>query len=148
MRHLAIVLLLFCSSICRGQEPAKLDAPKPKIIETVKHEKAWLALSALAYGATVADVRQTVWDRDSCKRHPGCLAHETDPLERPIVHLPTPAYYAARLGEASIGNWLGWRMKRSSRWYRRIWWAPQTIAIVGGSAGAAISARGYHWKSR
>jgi len=133
MRYLAIVVLLVFAVASRAQETKPIEAPKPKL------EKAWLTLSALGYAATIADTRATMHDRSGSCAIPPCRFVEHDPIERPIVHLPQPAYYSIRIGETTFANFLGWKMKHSTRWYRHIWWAPQGIAIFGGTWGAAYS---------
>ena len=67
--------------------------------------------------------------------------HETDPLARPIVDLPTPAYFAVGYTEAAAIDWLGLRMYRSHRWHK-VWWLPQTLQIAGNLWGASSTMKG------
>ena len=60
--------------------------------------------------------------------------HETDPLARPFVHLPTPAYYATGLALATGVNWLSWKMAHSRR-FHRLAPLPQLAAIAGNLYG-------------
>ena len=83
-------------------------------------------LSAAVYGAAFLDMHQTL--------SLGSHVYEHDPLVRPFIHMPPPAYYAAGAALATSMNWLGWRMSRSRRW-RRMWWAPQLTAIAANSFG-------------
>jgi hypothetical protein len=60
--------------------------------------------------------------------------YETDPLARPFVHLPAPAYYATGLALATGINWLSWRMAHSRRWYK-LAPIPQLLTIGGNLYG-------------
>jgi hypothetical protein len=59
---------------------------------------------------------------------------ERDPIVRPFLRLPAPAYYASAALFATGVNFLGWKMARSERW-RKIWWVPQVCSTVGNLAG-------------
>lgn len=54
---------------------------------------------------------------------------ESNPLARPFVKPSALHWTATYVGAVGV-NWLALRMKRSQRWYRRIWWLPQTVAIT------------------
>jgi hypothetical protein len=60
--------------------------------------------------------------------------HEDDPLAKPFVKLPLPAYYATGIIFATGVNWLGWRMAHSERWHS-VWWLPQVCSIAGNLMG-------------
>jgi len=60
--------------------------------------------------------------------------HETDPLAKPLVRLPAPAYYATGLAMATGVNWLSWKMARSYRW-RKLAPVPQIFSITGNLYG-------------
>jgi hypothetical protein len=60
--------------------------------------------------------------------------NERDPIVRPFLRLPAPAYYASAALFASGVNFLGWKMARSERWHK-IWWLPQVASMAGNFAG-------------
>jgi hypothetical protein len=60
--------------------------------------------------------------------------HETDPLAKPLVRLPAPAYYATGLAMATGVNWLSWKMARSHRW-RKLAPVAQIFSITGNLYG-------------
>jgi hypothetical protein len=90
--------------------------------------KQFLILSAAVYGASLADMHQTLKERKYD------WWYETDPLAKPFVKLPAPAYYAAGLAMATGLNWISWKMGHSRRW-RRLAPIPQLLAIGGNSYG-------------
>ncbi len=59
---------------------------------------------------------------------------EKDPVVRPFLRLPAPAYYASAALFATGINFLGWKMARSERWHK-IWWVPQVASMAGNFAG-------------
>jgi hypothetical protein len=85
-------------------------------------------LSAAIYGAAFADMHQTLQDRKYS------WWHENDPLAKPLVRLPAPAYYAAGLAMATGVNWLGWKMHHSRRWHK-FSPIPQLLAMSGNLYG-------------
>ncbi|MFI5106359.1 MAG: hypothetical protein ACHP79_15660, partial [Terriglobales bacterium] len=87
-----------------------------------------LILSAGVYGASFADMRETLKQR----KFPWW--YEADPLARPLVRLPTPAYYATGFALATGLNWISWKMGHSRRWHR-LAAVPQLLAIGGNSYG-------------
>ncbi|MDR3722492.1 MAG: hypothetical protein P4L00_12895, partial [Candidatus Acidoferrales bacterium] len=60
--------------------------------------------------------------------------YETDPLAKPFVRLPAPAYYATGLAMATGVNWLSWKMAHSRRW-RKLSPIPQILTIGGNFYG-------------
>jgi hypothetical protein len=88
----------------------------------------FILLSSAVYGASLADMHQTLAVRDLY------WWHETDPLARPFVHLPTPAYYATGLAMATGVNWLSWKMAHSRRWHK-LAPIPQLLTIGGNLYG-------------
>jgi hypothetical protein len=80
------------------------------------------------YAASIADMHQTLAMRNTY------WWRETDPLARPLVHLPPPAYYAAGLALATGVNWLSWKMAHSRRWHK-LAPIPQVLAIAGNLEG-------------
>lgn len=92
------------------------------------HKKQFVVLSAVVYIAGLADMHQTMRVRNE----PWWF--ERDPLARPIVRLPAPAYYATGLALATGVNWLSWKMGHSQRWHKMAF-LPQVVSIVGNSYG-------------
>lgn len=91
-------------------------------------EKKFLLLSASVYTAAILDMHQTLAARSSP------WWYETDPLAKPFVHLPAPAYYATGLALATGVNWLSWKMSRSRRWHK-LTPIPQVLSITGNLYG-------------
>src|SRR5882724_9706440 len=60
--------------------------------------------------------------------------YEADPLARPFVKLPAPAYYAVGLAMATGLNWISWKMGHSRRWHT-LAAIPQLLAIAGNTHG-------------
>jgi len=92
------------------------------------HKTQFLALSAGVYGAAFADMHQTMYVRRFS------WWTETDPLARPLVRLPAPAYYATGFALATGLNWLSWKMGHSRRWHR-LAPIPQVLSIAGNTFG-------------
>lgn len=92
------------------------------------HKKQFVVLSAAVYMASLADMHQTMHVRNQ----PSWF--ERDPLARPIVRLPAPAYYATGLTLATGVNWLSWRMGHSRRWHKLAFMS-QLFSIAGNSYG-------------
>jgi hypothetical protein len=88
----------------------------------------FVLLSASVYVAAFADMHQTLQER---KYSWWC---EADPLARPLVRLPTPAYYATGLAMATGLNWLSWKMAHSRRWHK-LAPIPQLLAVGGNLNG-------------
>jgi len=88
--------------------------------------RSYFVLSAGVYTAAGLDMQQS----ESMMPH----FDERDPLARPFLRLPAPAYYASAALLATGVNWLGWRMARSERWHK-IWWLPQVASMAGNMAG-------------
>jgi hypothetical protein len=91
-------------------------------------KKRFVLLSAGVYGAALADMHQTLAVRENS------WWYETNPLAKPLVRLPAPAYYATGLAMATGINWLSWKMARSRRW-RKLAPIPQLLAVSGNLYG-------------
>jgi hypothetical protein len=103
--------------------PPRIEPRKPV---TDSHKRLFFVMSAGVYAAAGLDMEETA----SFRHH----FREYDPLAKPLVGLPAPAYYAAGALFATGVNWLGWKMARSPRWHK-IWWVPQASSIAGNLAG-------------
>jgi hypothetical protein len=88
--------------------------------------KSFFVLSAGVYAAAGLDMQQS----ESMLPN----FDEKDPVVRPFLRLPAPAYYASAALFATGVNFLGWKMARSERWHR-IWWMPQVTSMAGNLAG-------------
>lgn len=93
---------------------------------------AWLTLIAIVQAAALADVTNTLRLR---QEDPGWV--ENDPLARPFVRLPTPAYLTVAEAFTFMISVAGLRMHNSSnRRELRLWWVPQAIQIGLKTEGA------------
>lgn len=107
----------------------KSESSKGHTISAQKfHKRQFVALSAAVYAASLADMHETMRVRNES------WWYERDPLARPIVRLPAPAYYATGLALATGVNWLSWKMGHSRRW-RKLAFLPQLFSIAGNSYG-------------
>jgi hypothetical protein len=88
--------------------------------------KSFFVLSAGVYTAAGLDTQQS----ESMLPH----FDEKDPVVRPFLRLPAPAYYASAALFATGVNFLGWKMARFGRWHK-IWWLPQGASMAGNLAG-------------
>jgi hypothetical protein len=123
-------------------EPRTADSNSPRLVRPVSkppikpsrtllshlYEKKFILLSAGVYTAAILDMHQTLAVRSSP------WWYETDPLAKPFVRLPAPAYYATGLALATGVNWLSWKMARSHRW-RKLAPIPQVLSIGGNLYG-------------
>lgn len=114
----------------RSIAPTSLQDTGTKESELPVHfpKKQFVLLGAGVYAAAAADMHQTLHVRHYS------WWWETDPLARPFVHLPAPAYYASGFALATGVNWLSWKMGRSRRWHK-LAPLPQLFAIGGNTYG-------------
>ena len=112
------------------------DLPERPLVP-VRAEKAagktWKILSIGSYTAAMMDMRLTMHE----KQVGGANFVEYNPIAKPFVSLPKPAYYATGFAAITGINYLSLRMKNSPRWYRHIWWVPQAAAIAANTYGYA-----------
>lgn len=87
-----------------------------------RKEPAHTALSTTLLATATLDT----WSTQRVLRRGGY--HEGNLLTRPFTNSLAVHWTATYVGAISV-NWLALRMKRSPRWYRRIWWIPQ-VAII------------------
>lgn len=92
----------------------------------------FLILSVGVYGASFADMHETLKQR----KYPWW--YEADPLARPLVKLPAPAYYATGFALATGVNWVSWKIGHSRRWHK-LTAIPQLLAIGGNTYGFATN---------
>jgi hypothetical protein len=88
--------------------------------------KSFFVLSAGVYTAAALDMQRSesmLPDFD-----------ERDPIARPFLRLPAPAYYASAALFATGINFLGAKMVRSERWHN-LCWIPQVSSMAGNLAG-------------
>lgn len=114
------------SKIPSGVVPAPL--PQNEVRRAVKPAlpKSYWVLTAGVCTAAGLDMHQS----ESMLPH----FEEKDPIVRPFLRLPAPAYYASAALFAAGMNFLGWKMARSERWHK-IWWLPQVTSMAGNLAG-------------
>lgn len=121
------------SSTYAQQTISDVELPeKPQPVPQAHFTAEWLALSIAGQVAAYADVRTTLSLRN---QYPGF--QDSDPLARPIVGLPSPAYTAFAAGlTLAISEASSKMHKSSNRWVRHFWWVPQTAQIAINSACA------------
>jgi hypothetical protein len=103
--------------------------------------KLWVASSLAVYTAAALDMHATEEAAQNVnmlkKQYPWLYqgySSEADPLARPLLKLPAPAYYACGVALATGVNWVSLRMSRSKR-FRKVWWLPQAISVAGNTLG-------------
>lgn len=97
--------------------------------------RAWVALSLAGQAAALADAKTTL----DLKHSYPLAFHEADPLARPFVNLPQPAYFATVVGLTAGVSAISWKLHGSEKpWLRRFWWVPQAAQIAL-NAGCAIA---------
>jgi len=114
------------SRIPSGTVLAPLPRSEPRRAIKTALPKSFFVLSAGVYTAAGLDMQLS----ESMLPH----FDEKDPLARPFLRLPAPAYYASAALFATGINFLGWKMARSERWHK-IWWLPQVTSMAGNLAG-------------
>ena len=107
---------------------ARAPLPHSELRRAVKPAlpKSYWVLSAGVYTAAGLDMQ----------RSESMLPNfdERDPIVRPFLRLPAPAYYASAALFATGINFLGWKIARSERWHK-VWWVPQVATMAGNLAG-------------
>lgn len=86
----------------------------------------FLPLAVGVYAAAFLDMHESISRRPHFE--------ERDPLAKPLMVLPGPAYYATGTTLSTSINWLGWKMAHSKRWHC-VWWLPQVTSICGNVFG-------------
>jgi len=120
----------------QAQKLAKNSAPVKKPATVRVPKIAWFSLSAATYTAAALDMHATANAVAYWKKCPAFYLGypEADPIAKPFVKLPRPAYYTCGFAMTTGINWLGYRMARSHRW-RTVWWLPQSISISANGHG-------------
>ncbi len=134
---LLLTFLVMSTSIgTKAQKLTEDAAPVKKKAALQVPKGLWLSLSAATYTAAALDMHATADAEEWFKKHPHVYLGptETDPLARPFVRLPRPAYYACGFVLATGVNWLGYRMSHSHK-VREVWWLPQSVSISANSWG-------------
>jgi hypothetical protein len=103
--------------------------------------KLWIVSSLVTYTASALDMHATEEVAQRVRRvhqmYPGFVldySFESNPLARPFLKLPAPAYYACGAAFTTGINLLGYRMLRSKR-FHKVWWLPQTLSFAGSMHG-------------
>ena len=93
-------------------------------------------MSIGAYTAAAFDMSATADAVERNKTIPGFYLGnpEGNPLARPFVQLPRPAYYACGFALTTGVNWIAYEMSKSKKW-NRVWWLPQSISIGANTHG-------------
>jgi hypothetical protein len=123
----SLALAVFaCASAQAQQFSERKELPeKPEPIFEKHRPIAWLTLTAIGQAAALADATNTLRLRHQV---PGWV--EYDPLARPFVRLPAPAYLTVAVAFTGIISVASLKMHNSSnKWERRFWWVPQAIQI-------------------
>jgi hypothetical protein len=131
----ATIVLVF-ALLLAGMASAQNFLPdKPEPIKSVsahsnfEHKKAWETLTAASFGVGMFDVGQTAYYMDH-----GDL--EANPIARPIVNLPHPAYVAVSIAGVASVSYVSYRMLHSRRKLERsLWWLPLGLEIAGNTWG-------------
>jgi hypothetical protein len=143
-RKIALLSFLAISTGIGAQAQKLLEDPQPvhKEVRLQVPKRLWLSLSALTYTAAALDMHATADAVQLKKKYPAFYLGnpEADPIARPFVKLPAPAYYACGFALATGVNWLGYRMSRSRKW-RKVWWLPQSISMSTNGYGYYTSTR-------
>ncbi|HKM83203.1 MAG TPA: hypothetical protein VJY15_19865 [Candidatus Acidoferrum sp.] len=137
-RKIALLMFLAMGTGIETQAQKLAEDPvpvkKPAVLRVPKIP--WIFLSAATYTAAALDMHATADAVELAKKYPAIYwgNPEADPLARPFVKLPQPAYYACGFALATGINWLGYKMSHSRKW-RRVWWLPQSISVGANSYG-------------
>jgi hypothetical protein len=114
----------------------RTDSPVKAVVRTPFH--SWLALSIVGQAAVLADVKTTLDLRSSSP----LTFRESDPLARPFVNMPTPAYVGSAVALTAGLSLASWKLSTSENgWLRRHWWLPQAAQIVLNAECAVHNAR-------
>jgi len=143
-RKIALLMFLAMSTGIEAQAQKLMEDPAPakKEVRLQVPKRLWLSLSAATYTAAALDMHATADAVQLKKNYPAFYLGypEADPIARPFVKLPAPAYYACGFALATGVNWLGYRMSRARKW-RKAWWLPQSISMSANGYGYYTSTR-------
>jgi hypothetical protein len=121
-----VLVAVSCINVQAQQFSENKELPeKPEPIFQKHRPVDWLTLTAIGQAAALADATNTLRLRHA---DPGWV--ENDPLARPFVRLPAPAYLTFAVAFTSMISIASLKMHNSSnRWERRFWWVPEAIQI-------------------
>ena len=143
-RKIALLMFLAISTGIEAQAQKSMEDPAPakREVRLQVPKRLWLFLSAATYTAAALDMHATADAVQLKKKYPAFYLGypEADPIARPFVKLPAPAYYACGFALATGVNWLGYRMSRARKW-RKAWWLPQSISMSANGYGYYTSTR-------
>jgi len=135
------VVLLICLAMSTGiaaqaQILTQYPVPLKKRAALQVPKIPWFSLSAATYTAAAFDMHATANAVELARKYPAIYwrSPEADPLARPFVNLPKPAFYACGFALATGVNWLGYKMSRSHNW-RKVWWLPQSMSVSANGWG-------------
>jgi hypothetical protein len=114
--------------------------PRDSAPESVmrRRSRSWLTLSLAGQAAALADAKTTL---DLKHAHP-ITFYENDPLARPFVNLPPPAYVASVVGLTAGVSAISWKLRHSEHpLLCRFWWAPQAVQIALNAESAFRTSR-------
>lgn len=123
----ALVLLLSASQKCIAQSKTQI------ILDATSQAALWADMTTTEHNLKITRVAHGI------TYHP---FGEGDPLAKPFVTLPKPAYFTLGTAMGASLAFLSNKMKKSPhRWEHKIWWIPQVVQISVNSLCAVHNIR-------